>query len=421
MEGTRMRIGLLMFGLASSTTAGAQQGTPSIEEVWAIVQRQQTQIQELERQLAATQGELEGTTADVEATQSMVIATGDYVESLGEIVEAGDAGRSRTAVGGYGELHFNSIDADDAAFDADEVDFHRFVLFFGHQFNDRIRFFSELELEHSLVTEDGPGEVELEQAYLDFGLTASVSAQAGLFLLPVGILNETHEPPTFYGVERNDVESIILPSTWWEAGAAMSGNVANGLSWNVAAHSGLAMPTTGANAFAVRSGRQKVAEALASDPAYTFRLRYTGVPGLELAASYQYQSDPSQMPGDGLDSGRLLTAHAIFQSGPFSLRALYGGWSFSGVAVEAAGGDDQSGWFVEPSYKLTDSIGVYARYEDLEGARDIDKFTQWEAGLNYWPDPTVVIKLDLRARDHDVGALSGRNFDAVDVGIGYQF
>jgi hypothetical protein len=416
-----VKVGALMLGLSSSMTAGAQQGTPSVEELWVIVQRQQAQIQALERQLAATQGELEGTNADVEATQSMVIATGDYIESLGDIVQDGGAGGRATTIGGYGELHFNSIEADDAAFDTDQVDLHRFVLFFGHEFSDRIRFFSELELEHSLVAEDGPGEVELEQAYLDFGLTGSLSAQAGLFLVPVGILNETHEPPTFYGVERNDVESIILPSTWWEAGGAMSGNFANGISWKVAAHSGLAMPTTGGSAFRVRSGRQKVAEALASDPAYTLRIRYTGLPGLDLAASYQYQSDPSQIPGDGLDSGRLFTAHAIYQSGPFALRALYGGWSFSGAAVEAAGDDDQSGWYAEPSFRLTDRFGIYARYEDVEGARDLDQFTQWEAGFNYWPDPSVTIKLDVRSRDHELDALGGQDFDAVDVGIGYQF
>ena len=119
-----------------------------------------------------------------------------------------------------------------------------------------------------------------------------------MFLVPLGILNETHEPPTFYGVERNDVESIIIPSTWWEAGAGLSGNFANGLSWNAAFHSGLEMPASGSSAFRVRSGRQKVAEALASNFASTFRLRYTGVPGRELSASYQYQSDPSQIPGD---------------------------------------------------------------------------------------------------------------------------
>lgn len=395
-------------------TAYAQQGTPTVEELWAIVQQQQAEIRELRGMLTAAEQEIDTTTDRLTQTEQQVEATGSYVESL-EAPAASD-----TTLGAYGELHYNNLSSDDGS-DIDSIDYHRFVLFFGHRFNDRMRFFSELEVEHSLAGDGAPGEVELEQAYVDFGINDSLTAQAGLFLLPVGILNETHEPPTFYGVERNDVESIIIPGTWWEGGGALRGTLASGLSWDFAIHSGLAMPTTGGSAFRVRSGRQKVAEALASDWAYTGRVRYTAIPGLELAASYQYQTDPSQMPGDGLDSGSLFTTHAIYQQGDFLLRALYGRWSFDGVAVEAADVDEQTGWYLEPSYRLNPQWGVYARYEDLEGARAVDRFTQWEAGFNFWPVPDVVVKFDYRQRDHELGALAGADFDGFDLGLGYQF
>ena len=83
-----------------------------------------------------------------------------------------------------------------------------------------MRFFSEFELEHSLVKdtqegEEAPGEVELEQAFIEYDFDQRNTARAGVFLLPIGILNETHEPPTFYGVERNTVENVIIPTTWW--------------------------------------------------------------------------------------------------------------------------------------------------------------------------------------------------------------
>jgi hypothetical protein len=180
----------------------------------------------------------------------------------------------------------------------------RFVLFFGHEFNDKTRFYSEFELEHSLVGDTGggtPGEVELEQAFIEFDLRAGLHAKAGLFLLPIGILNETHEPPSFYGVERNDVESIIVPSTWWEAGAAINGRWGSDWNWDLALTSGLQMPTTGSNAFRVRSGRQKVAKAVASDVAITGRLRYIGIAGLQAALTVQNQFDPNQAANDGLD------------------------------------------------------------------------------------------------------------------------
>jgi len=404
---------LLVAGSLSALPAFAQQAAPTIEELWAIVQQQQAEIQALREEVRQANEQATEASTRIDETDAKVEATGDYIETLAAM----DSGRSGTTIGGYGELHYNQIDSD--AGDSEEIDFHRFVLFFGHEFTDRIHFYSELELEHSLTGEGAPGEVELEQAFVEYGISDNLAARTGLFLLPVGILNETHEPPTFYGVERNDVESIIVPSTWWEAGAGLSGRYANGLSWDVALHSGLAMPTEGSSAFRVRSGRQKVAEAVASDPAYTLRLKYTGVPGLELAASYQYQTDPSQVPGDGLDSGQLFTAHAIYSAGGFGLRGLYGAWKFNGFAVEEAGADDQSGWFIEPSYRFNENWGVYARYQDLDAARTQDKFTQNEFGFNYWPTDSVVLKVDFRQRDFAEAGLA--DFDALDLGFSYAF
>ena len=399
----------------TSVAASAQEAPPTLEEMWAVIQRQQAEIAELRARLGETQQEAAETSERIGEAESRIEATGEFVESMAVM----DSGPSRTSIGGYGELHYNNISAD--AGDSNEIDFHRFVLFFGHQFTDRIHFFSEFELEHSLAGDGAPGEVELEQAYVEYALNGNTYAQTGLFLLPVGILNETHEPPTFYGVERNDVESIIIPSTWWEAGAAMRGNLSGGLSWNAAVHSGLAMPTEGGSAFRVRSGRQKVAEAMADDLAYTLRLKYTGVPGLELAASYQYQSDPSQVPGDGLDSGQLFTAHAIYQHEGFGLRALYGAWKFDGAAVEAADADSQTGWYIEPSFRISEKWGVYARHSDLDAARDQDKFTQNQVGFNYWPTDGVVLKADFRRREYSLPGLSAQDFDAFDLGFGYNF
>ncbi|MCW8955608.1 MAG: OprO/OprP family phosphate-selective porin, partial [Gammaproteobacteria bacterium] len=193
---------------------------------------------------------------------------------------------AETTIGGYGELHYNNLDKNGTDFT--ELDFHRFVLEVGHDFNDRIRFFSEVELEHALVkdTADGssPGEYELEQAYIELDLSDSSSLKTGIFLIPVGILNETHEPPTFYGVERNPIEKNIIPATWWEGGALYSAHMENGISYDLAIHSGLA--NIDGN---IRSGRQKVAESNADSLAYTARIKYTGIAGLELSATANVQ------------------------------------------------------------------------------------------------------------------------------------
>ncbi len=400
-------LGLPLAGHAGSTM-------PSAEEMWEIIQNQQKEIEALKRQQQAT--DRKAVTAD-EKAEAAVAAM--------ENGTGGAATRSswadRTQIGGYGELHYNNIDASDPANDNKEIDLHRFVLYAGHQFTDDIRFFSEFEIEHSISGEGQNGEVEVEQAYLEFDLRDNLQARGGLFLLPVGILNETHEPTTFYGVERNDVESIIIPATWWAGGAGIGGRQASGISWDLAIHEGLKIPTTGGDAFRVRSGRQKTSEASAEDLAYTGRLRYTGVPGLELAASANYQTDASQLSGDGLGSGLLLETHLVYEKGPFGLRALYAQWDFDGTAVAAADADKQTGWYIEPSFRVRNDVGLYTRYQDIDAARSQDRFNQWEVGVNYWPHEDVVLKADYRSRDHDLATEAGRDFDAFDLGIGYQF
>ena len=213
------------------------------------------------------------------ASAAQVAANDD--EDLDAAYNSGSVGSdwfNNVTIGGYGELHLN-LNQDDA----NEVDYHRWVLFINHRFSDKIVLYSEFELAHSLAGDGKPGEVELEQAYIDIAMNGGTSFKAGLFLLPVGTLNETHEPDTFYGVERNPVEKNIIPTTWWEAGIGLSGS-SESVSWDVAVHSGLAVP----DSYKIRSGRKKVAEAPAEDAAVTGRVTYSGN-GFKVAGFAQYQ------------------------------------------------------------------------------------------------------------------------------------
>lgn len=355
--------------------------------------------------------------------EAAVSATETIAESTSGIQKLANFA-DKTSIGGYGELHYNNLSGKGGASDKDEIDFHRFVLFFGHEFTDNIRFFSELELEHSLVkdTDDGSngGEVELEQAYIDFDLNEQHTARAGLFLLPVGIINETHEPPTFYGTERNPIEKNIIPATWWAAGAGAHGELGAGFSYDAYVHSGLSV----SDSFSVRSGRQKVSKAKANDPAATVRLKYTGVPGLELAVSAQHQQNMGQGLVAGLDSGNLIETHAIWSTGPFTLKALYAAWDIDGSAVKAAGADQQKGFYVEPSYKLSEQLGIFARFNQWDnkagsnsGSAENSEKEQWDFGVNYWPHEDVVIKADYQYQNND----DGKDQNGLNIGLGYQF
>jgi len=399
-----LRQSALLVTLAVTGLGHAAAPAPTLNELWQVIQKQQKQIEQLKKQTQQTDAKVE--------------ATGEIIEQ--QTAKASQKS-SKTTVGGYGELHYNNLDKGDGT-EVNEMDLHRFVLFFGHEFNDRIRLFSELEVEHGGVEADGSpldGEVEVEQAYVEFDINDEVSAKGGVFLLPVGIMNETHEPPTFYGVERNPVENIIVPATWWAGGAGISGNFANGISADFAIHSGMNVPTSGSSAYRIRSGRQKISRAIANDLAMTGRIKYTGVPGLELAASAHYQSDISQESGDGADEATLIEAHAIWNRGPFTAKALYASWDIDGDAVAAADGDKQDGYYVEGSYKLTHDFGIFARYNNVDGVRTSDEFKQVDVGFNWWPHEDVVVKVDYMDRENDTD--SDQDLDGFNVGIGYQF
>jgi predicted porin len=268
-----------------------------------------------------------------------------------------------------------------------------------------------------LAADGEDGEIELEQAFIRMDWTQQFSTDAGVFLMPVGILNETHEPNTFYGVERNTVEKYIIPSTWWEGGIKGTYRMDNGLAFDGAITSGLDVEEG-----YIRGGRQKVSKAVNEEAALTGRVKYTGIAGLEVAASILYQDDLDQSSGAGnVDadySGLLSTAHIDYSNGNFRLRALYARWDLDGEV--AADAEEQTGYYIEPSYRweLSDhygDLGIYTRYSDLEYYKDASAKENeiLEVGVNYWPTDNVVFKADYQ------------NFvdadDAFNLGVGYQF
>ncbi|VAW50289.1 FIG01060344: hypothetical protein [hydrothermal vent metagenome] len=343
---------------------------------------------------------------------------------LAEQVEtnSSQSANSDTTVGGYGELHYNNLSNDNGE-STKEMDFHRFVLFFNHQFNDKTRFFSELELEHGTINDtntgdpdDGssPGSVAIEQAYVQFDLNDNTKINAGVLLVPVGFINETHEPPTFYGVERNVINKFIIPTTWREGGASLTGNYDTGFSYDFAVHTGLSNGTN------IRAGRQKVAEADASNLASTARIKYTGIAGLELGGTLQYQDDMTQNSSDDIGSATMLEGHVRWNFSDVTLTALYTQWNID-VADTASATDKlknvQNGGYLEASYKLTSKWGIFARQNqwDNGGIGDTSN-TQTDFGFNFWPHEDVVIKADYQLQNNVAG-----NFDGFNLGVGYQF
>lgn len=187
----------------------------------------------------------------------------------------------RLKIGGYGGVHYNQP-FDKELNKSGNLDVHRFIMMLGYQFNERTQFISEIEYEHVK-------EVFIEQAFIQYKINNYLNFRGGLLLVPMGLINEYHEPTTFNGVERPDVDNKITPTTWREVGVGFSGNIlpafikyqayiVNGFN----GYDGTAM-LNGNNGF--RSGRQKGAESYINTPNLTGKIEYYGVRGLNIGIS----------------------------------------------------------------------------------------------------------------------------------------
>ncbi|MDO9615560.1 MAG: hypothetical protein Q7J86_13675, partial [Bacteroidota bacterium] len=188
---------------------------------------------------------------------------------------------SKLTIGGYGEVHYHQPLSSETRRNG-ELDVHRMVMLFGYQFSDRTQFVTELEFEHV-------SEVYVEQAFLQHKLNKSINFRAGLLLIPMGVVNEYHEPTTFNGVERPLVDNKINPTTWREIGFGLSGTIqpAN-LKYQAYLVNGFngydgAAKLNGNNG--LRSGRQKGASSYISSPNFTAKVEYYGIRGLNIGLS----------------------------------------------------------------------------------------------------------------------------------------
>jgi hypothetical protein len=344
-------------------------------------------------------------------------------------------------ISGYMEMHLNApIDRADG----DPVlDFHRFVLLFSHSFSDRLRFVGELELEHAFVEGlEEAGEVELEQAYIDVLISPAFNVRAGMLLVPVGIINERHEPPVFYGVERPFVDTVIVPSTWFDAGAGVHGRIGSTLSYRA-----YVMAPLDASEFSadegLRGGIQKGSEANVRNAALAGRVELTRVPGLTVGLSGWRGDTGFNLPRLDPSVG-LVELDARYRARGFEARGQYARVFIGdaarlndaltlliGVAPNIA--RELQGFYLEGSYlfplaRWQHELGVFARFEDFDtqygmpaGTEPIPEFNRraFVTGFSYFLDPDVAVKFDY-THQQNAGTIrrAPRSFN---VGIGWWF
>lgn len=347
---------------------------------------------------------------------------------------------SAVTVGVYGEMLYSQPEGGNG-----ELDVERMVVLFGYRFNDRVQFVTELEIEHV-------EEVAVEQAFVNYNIADNVNLRGGLMLVPMGIINEFHEPTTFNGVHRPALDNVIVPTTWRELGVGVSGRF-NSLSLGYQAYifngfksvttdgeGGLTGLFTGASG--LRGGRQKGIESTIDSPTFSAKLDYYGFPGLRLGLSTYFGKTQVEDELESFEGAKIGVAmiglDARYAYKRFTARGefVYSGLSDTAGYNALTGSDLGSalmGWYLEGAYNLLPSgrqqkLFAFLRYENYNTHADTaggllknegyDR-TDITTGLSYHIAPGVVVKGDYQFRDN---ALQGSNVkNQLNFGIGVWF
>jgi hypothetical protein len=334
---------------------------------------------------------------------------------------------------GYGEVYYT-----DPLHDRDraQADLARAVFGIGYTFDSRTEFNSEYEVEHAVSSASDPGEFEVEQFYIDHQIMDPVAVRAGLFLMPFGFINEHHEPTNFYGVQRNFVETLVIPSTWREGGFNFHGDTQSGFGWNVGLTTGFdlgkwdfapefpqyttALELINGDAGPLHATHQELALANAHDLSQYVALSYFGVPGLTVGGAIftgkaAAVPAPPNAPIAGSQRVTLWEGHARWTPGKFDLSALYAHGSISNLAATNAANPGS------PNPIPSSFYGYYfqAAYDLWQhGSYRLAPFTRWEVynlGASYEGVPGPMIpegEIPLTGAPGDYG-LWPRNTDRV--------
>lgn len=426
--------------------AAAQQATPEPDRepdatapIAQAPASDAAQIEELRRRLDVLAAELEQLRSG-ETPQAAL--TDERRRTLGLAPSAAATYRRATegvSFAGYGEMLLENFTSENEAgaggAPTTRLDFLRAILYAGYRFNDRFLFNSEIEVEHS-------NEISVEFAYLDYLANEHLTLRGGMLLLPLGLVNEFHEPTVFIGAKRPETEQRILPTTWRENGAGVLGSagIVNFRAYVTNGLRGAAFTSAG-----LRGGRQKGANALAANLAFSGRVDVTPLPGIFGGVGF-YNGGSGQeqvvLDGNRLDEGtRVVEVHGQAQVRGFDLRALFAQASIGDageasralrLAANAPIADTMQGGYVQAGYNVLSQFSTrlaltpYVRYEHVDTqhripagfVRDLSRDGVLKTlGVELKPIPNVVVKTDYQWITNEAG--TGRN--QFNLNLGYAF
>lgn len=417
---------------------------PAIASEAELLQRIEAlaaQLDAIKAELAATRKKTDTVEQKQEALASTVAATGP--SAAGASSGSPAARPQSTVISSYGEINYTRPNN---ATNQAQADVARAVFGITHRFDDRTKMVGEFEWEHAVTSAGDQGEAAVEQLYVEHELSNGLRVKGGLYLMPVGLINTNHEPTAFYGVQRNFVETAIIPSTWREAGFGLSRTHDNGLSWDIGVTTGFDLSkwdaaSTDGTESPLGSIHQEGQLAKANDLSLHAALNWRGIPGLLLGGSVFTGKAGHATSDFAANAARvnLWDLHARYTPGLWDLTALYSAGTISNtealnltfVGQPTPVPSTFYGWYAQAAYQLWKSadysLSPFVRYEQFNTAASYEAVPQGlgvapladqkvaTIGANFKIGEGVVVKFDFQKFQLD------SNRDRFNLGVGYSF
>ena len=420
----------------------------------ALVKRLEAMDAEL-KAVRAEMAQMKAAQSKTEASAEQANAAAAKAQAEAQTASAAVAGTGvklpggpATVLTGYGELVYSRPTNNTKA---TEADLRRAVIGLQHRFNEKTKFVTEIEFEHAITSATDRGEVAIEQAYVEHEINSKLSARAGLFLIPMGLVNENHEPHAFYGVDRPLVETAIIPSTWREGGLMLVGTQDNGITWKAGVSTGFDLSkwdskADDGKASPLASTHQELQFAKAKSLSVFGAVDWRGAPGLLLGGGlFTGQAGHGALVnglGAAIDANPRVTVwdlHARWTPGKWDLSALYAAGSISDTAsLNVMFAADSTpvpskfdGMYVQAAYNVWSQgdyqVKPFVRYERVNTAKAYSGFPTGlgraadpyekvlTLGANFHLAPTVVVKADYQTYSLD------KNKNRLNLGLGYSF
>jgi len=431
----------VLLGMAGR--AGAQSGPGGASP--ETIKRIEETIRKLTEEVRALKARSAGD-AKRQAEQEKIIR--DIRKDTREIKDSKwlgpDSVLNKFTIGGYGEMHANFGEGKSA----DQFDIHRLVLYLGYDFNDWISLHTETEIEHAFVSSSAGGEVAIEQAYVDLRGFEALNIRIGRILTPLGIVNKTHEPPKFNGVERPSFAKYIIPSTWSSDGVGVYGSPAPGIRYEAYVVGGLNGSMFTAKD-GIRKGRIKERPSL-HQPAITGRIDVSPLEGRDTPGNQKLRVGLSTYIG-GLDNGNkgknpgvggtihIYSADVEYSVYNFDFRGAIAHETIGGARKIAGGtAEEIFGFYVEGACHVWPEAWKTGKFKDSDAVIFVrhDRFdtqhkmpsgiakdpagdrSEWTIGAGFYLTPNIVLKADWQCRQDG----TGKPLDnLINFGIGWEF